>query len=50
MRIFLSLIAVAGVLAASAAGACEYTKAKTAAAPMTEQPVAAAPMTPKAGG
>ena len=36
MRVLLSLVAAAGV-------ACEYTKAKTAAAPMTSVPVASAP-------
>ncbi len=49
MRTLFSLVAAAGVMAATTAAACEYTKAKTAAAPMTEKPVAAA-MTPKAGG
>jgi hypothetical protein len=43
MRTLLSLVAAAGVLAATTAGACEYTKARTAAAPMTPAPVASAP-------
>lgn len=42
MRVLLSLVAAAGVFAATAGVACEYTKAKTAAAPMTPVPVASA--------
>lgn len=43
MRVLLSLVAAAGVMAATAGVACEYTKARTAAAPMTPVPVASAP-------
>lgn len=50
MRILFSLLAAAGMLAATAAGACEYTKAKTASAGAADKPVASAPMTPKPGG
>lgn len=50
MRTLFALVAAAGMVAATAAGACEYTKAKTAAAPMSAKPVAAAPMTPPPGG
>ncbi|MCC7272367.1 MAG: hypothetical protein IT561_06840 [Alphaproteobacteria bacterium] len=50
MRALFSIAAVAGVLAANVAAACEYTKARTAAAPMTAKPVAEAPATPKSGG
>ena len=49
MRVLISALAVAGILAAYAAAACEYTKAKTAQTPMPMKPVAEAPVSPKSG-
>ncbi|MGE0724576.1 MAG: hypothetical protein AB7O45_09380 [Alphaproteobacteria bacterium] len=49
MRVMLSVLAVAGIVAANAAAACEWSKAKTAQTPMPSKPVAEAPVTPKSG-
>lgn len=51
MRLALSSLAILGLLAANAAMACEYSKAKTATAPMTPAPTASSsPVPSKTGG